>query len=180
MTRRLGVRRRIKDCADFARRMGRINRADIARIGEVSITQASADIAMLIEDYPDLGLAYDRSAKMFVVAPLLNPLRAPEGVWKSFQLPRSDMTMQPSLAVQRATARVADKYLTRDAEARDARSVAQQQADETQALEMALEHVRRGLGTGTKGQGARIALKAIEAVLTRDYGLYARIKPDNR
>lgn len=53
--------------------------------------------------------------------------------------------MQDTLAIHRATARVADKYSSRDGEARDARSVAQCQADETQALEMALEHVRRGL-----------------------------------
>lgn len=88
--------------------------------------------------------------------------------------------MHPTLAVQRATARVADRYTSRDGEARDARGVAQQQADETQALEMALEHVRRGLRDGVKGQGARLALKTIEHILTRDYGLYARIKPDNR
>lgn len=66
MTRRLAVRRRLKDYADFATANGRINRADIARIGEVSITQASADVAMLIEDYPQLGLAYDKSAKTFL------------------------------------------------------------------------------------------------------------------
>lgn len=88
--------------------------------------------------------------------------------------------MQDPLAIHRATARVADKYTSRDGEARDARSVAQRQSDETQALEMALEHVRRGLGAGRNGDGGRIALKTIENILIRDYGLYARIKPDNR
>lgn len=45
---------------------------------------------------------------------------------------------------------------------------------------MALDHVRRGLGAGRNGDGGRIALKTIENILIRDYGLYARIKPDNR
>lgn len=64
--RRLGIRRRLADYAEFVRENGRINRDDMARIGEVSITQASADVAMLIEDYPDLRLAYDTSRKTFV------------------------------------------------------------------------------------------------------------------
>lgn len=66
MTRRLAIRRRLADYAEFVRANGRINRADMARIGEVSITQASADVAALIEDYPDLRLSYDTSRKTFV------------------------------------------------------------------------------------------------------------------
>ena len=64
--RRLAVRRRLADCANFAMRQGRINRADIAAIGEVSIVQASHDMAALIEDYPELGLRYDLSRKTYV------------------------------------------------------------------------------------------------------------------
>lgn len=63
----LAVRRRLADYAKFATLNGRINRFDMARIGEISITQASADVPMLIEDYPELGLAYDKSAKTFKV-----------------------------------------------------------------------------------------------------------------
>jgi hypothetical protein len=69
MKRRLAVRRRLMDYARFATLNGRINRADMARMGEVSITQASADAAMLIADYPELGLVYDRSQKSFVCRP---------------------------------------------------------------------------------------------------------------
>lgn len=65
-TRRLAVRRRLDDYARFAAVNGRINRADMARMGEVSIAQASSDAAMLVDDYPELGIVYDRSAKAFV------------------------------------------------------------------------------------------------------------------
>jgi hypothetical protein len=68
--RRLAVRRRLADYAKFATLNGRINRADMARIGEISIVQASADVAMLIEDYPELGIVYDKSAKTFVCRPV--------------------------------------------------------------------------------------------------------------
>jgi hypothetical protein len=71
--RRLAVRRRLIDYSMFVRANGRINRADIARIGEVSITQASADIAALIEDYPNLDLIYDSSRKTFVSRAWLKP-----------------------------------------------------------------------------------------------------------
>lgn len=65
--RRLGARRRLHDAYEFAKANGRINRADIARIGEVSITQASADVAALMADYPSLGLVYDKSLRTFLV-----------------------------------------------------------------------------------------------------------------
>lgn len=65
--RRLGARGRIHEAYEFAKANGRINRADIARIGEVSITQASADVAALMAEHPSLGLVYDRSKRTFVV-----------------------------------------------------------------------------------------------------------------
>ena len=61
------LRNRLADYAAFAREHRRINRADMARIGEVSITQASADVKALMAHYPSLGLVYDRSKKTFVV-----------------------------------------------------------------------------------------------------------------
>ena len=65
--RRLALRRRLEGYADFARRRGRINRKDMAKIGEISFAQASSDMKALIEDYPDLGLAYDPSKKTYIV-----------------------------------------------------------------------------------------------------------------
>lgn len=64
---RRALRDRLDDYAAFAREHRRINRADIARIGEVSITQASADVKALMKQHPSLGLVYDRSKKTFVV-----------------------------------------------------------------------------------------------------------------
>ena len=64
---RLALRRRLHDYAAFARENGRINRFDMARIGKVSITQASADVKALVEHYPSLKLEYDTSKKTFVM-----------------------------------------------------------------------------------------------------------------
>ena len=61
------LRNRLEEYAAFAREHRKINRADMARIGEVSITQASADVKALMDHYPSLGLAYDKSKKTFVV-----------------------------------------------------------------------------------------------------------------
>lgn len=63
--RRLAIRNRLRDYAAFVRKHGRINRSDACRIGEVSVPQASLDLAMLREDYPELGLWYDTSGKTY-------------------------------------------------------------------------------------------------------------------
>ena len=63
--RKLSVRRRLEDYYYFVLETGRINRNDVMRIGEVSLPQSSADIAMLIEGYPYLGLVYDKSLKCY-------------------------------------------------------------------------------------------------------------------
>jgi len=85
-------------------------------------------------------------------------------------------------AARRTSARIADKYAAPDGAplGRAPTEVRRRQAEEVAELESALEHVRRGLGAGRYGAAGRIALRTIEAVLERDYGLYARIKPDNR
>lgn len=64
--RRLGVRNRLASYAAHFRAVGSINRRDIQRLGEVSLPQASTDIAMLIEDYPELGLRYDTRLKTYI------------------------------------------------------------------------------------------------------------------
>ncbi len=64
--RRLAVRNRLADYAAFVREHGRINRSDICRIGEISFPQASADIAMLMDDYPELRIRYDARLKTFL------------------------------------------------------------------------------------------------------------------
>lgn len=65
MTRRLALRRRLADYAAHVREHGTINRSDMMRLGEISVAQASADLHALIEDYPDLNLIYDKSAKTY-------------------------------------------------------------------------------------------------------------------
>ena len=64
--RRLGVRRRLADYRDFVLTARRITRRDVMRMGEVSIVQATKDLVMLREDYPELGLEYDKYAKAYV------------------------------------------------------------------------------------------------------------------
>lgn len=64
--RRLAVRNRLASYAAHFRAVGSINRRDIQRLGEVSLPQASTDMSMLIEDYPELALQYDARLKTFV------------------------------------------------------------------------------------------------------------------
>lgn len=66
--RRFALRRRLEEYAAFAREHGRINRADMARIAEVTFATASSDMKALIEDYPDLGLTYDMSKKAYLTS----------------------------------------------------------------------------------------------------------------
>lgn len=68
--RRLALRRRLEDYAAHIKREGSINRSDMMRIGEISIAQASADMAALVEDYPGFGLRYDASAKTYLAVRL--------------------------------------------------------------------------------------------------------------
>lgn len=70
--RRLAVRRRLADYWDFVNETRRVTRRDVMRIGEVSIVQATKDLAMLREDYPELGLEYDMFAKAYVARGLEN------------------------------------------------------------------------------------------------------------
>ena len=91
----------------------------------------------------------------------------------------SNGTSPPSPAHYRAAVRVADKYCGREGDTRTVIEPKSQQRDETIMLEQALEHVRRGLGSGVLGKAARAYLNKIEAVLERDYGVHGRIKPDN-
>jgi hypothetical protein len=65
--RRLAVRRRLADYAEFVRQHGFISLADAERIGEISMFQAWTDLAILMEDYSDLGLFYDNRARKFRV-----------------------------------------------------------------------------------------------------------------
>ena len=65
MSRKLAVRRRLLYYSDFLAKYGYITRKDIMRIGEVSSSQATHDIKMLLEDYPSLELNYDLSAKYY-------------------------------------------------------------------------------------------------------------------
>jgi hypothetical protein len=76
-TRRLAVRRRLADYAAHLEAHGTINRRDMMRIGEISVAQASADLAALIEDFPGFGLAYDRSAKTYRVTTNNHALKGP-------------------------------------------------------------------------------------------------------
>ena len=64
--RKLALRRRLEDYRNFVVEHRRINREDMARMGEISLVQASADMKALMEDFPNLGLVYDRSLKTFV------------------------------------------------------------------------------------------------------------------
>lgn len=64
--RKLAVRRRIEDYRKFVLKHGRIRRADIMRMGEVGVCQASHDLGMLMEDHPELGMVYDASQKTYV------------------------------------------------------------------------------------------------------------------
>ena len=81
---------------------------------------------------------------------------------------------------QRVAARIADKYVSRTGEARDPEETRHQQKKEVLILEMALENVRRGLSFSIKGKAARIALKQIETIPERDYGVHGRMRPDNQ
>lgn len=84
------------------------------------------------------------------------------------------------LALARAGARAADKYIARGGGAplvvHDG-AKARQDA-ERQELETALLHIRRGLKGGFEGKAAEMHLKRIERVLERDYGVHQRIKRD--
>ena len=75
MKRRLALRRRLEDYYFFVLENGAINRSDMARIGEVSIRQSSADMKALQEDYPQLGLEYDTSRKQFIAS--MGKIQAP-------------------------------------------------------------------------------------------------------
>ena len=75
------------------------------------------------------------------------------------------------LAHQRVSARIADKYLSQQGEARDAAATKERQAQEVGEIERALDTARRGLSAGLKGDAGRIAIKRIETILVRDYGL---------
>lgn len=62
---RLSVRERLARAINHAQKTGTLNRADICRIGEVSVPQASADIREIMARFPRL-LAYDKSAKVYL------------------------------------------------------------------------------------------------------------------
>lgn len=62
--RRLAQRRRIVEAIQFLAHYGRLNRADIERIGEVSTPQASIDLRLIQERMPDL-MIYDRVARCY-------------------------------------------------------------------------------------------------------------------
>lgn len=61
---RLSVRERLARAINHAQETGALNRADICRIGEVSVQQASHDIGEIMARFPRL-LAYDKSAKTY-------------------------------------------------------------------------------------------------------------------
>jgi hypothetical protein len=63
---RPAVRLRLSEAVERLRETGTLNRADIQRIGEVSMPQASSDIAEIKKRFPDL-MRYDRSAKCYVL-----------------------------------------------------------------------------------------------------------------
>ncbi len=63
--RKLAVRRRLAAYVKYLQHHRKINRSDVMRIGEISTMQASTDLAALREDYPELGLFYDTSAKTY-------------------------------------------------------------------------------------------------------------------
>ena len=64
--RRRALRMRLTDYAAYIREHGVMNKADMARIGEISTVHASSDVKALIEDYPDLKIVYDFRRKVFV------------------------------------------------------------------------------------------------------------------
>lgn len=74
---RIQVRHRIESAINHLISTGSINRADLERIGEVSTPQASADIQLILTRFPGL-MAYDRSAKCYVLAPAAPLPPAPE------------------------------------------------------------------------------------------------------
>ncbi|CCJ07035.1 hypothetical protein [Methylocystis sp. SC2] len=62
---RLSVRERLARAINHAQITGTINRADIRRLGEVSVTQASIDLREIKARFPKL-LVYDVSAKTYL------------------------------------------------------------------------------------------------------------------
>jgi hypothetical protein len=64
---RLAVRMRLAASFKYLLHTGHLNRADVQRIGEVSIAQASADIRLMKEMTG--ALIYDPSWKRYVVKP---------------------------------------------------------------------------------------------------------------
>lgn len=63
---RKGQRDRIAASIAHLRETGHINRADIMRIGEVSMPQASVDLGIIMEQMPGL-IQYDRKRKCYVL-----------------------------------------------------------------------------------------------------------------
>lgn len=61
---RIQVRRRLSEAVDHLRQTGQLRRADIMRIGEVSVPQASADINEIKKRMPRL-MEYDPSEKCY-------------------------------------------------------------------------------------------------------------------
>lgn len=61
---RIQVRQRLQSAIRHLKSTGTLNRADIQRIGEITAPQASADINLIKQRFPDL-MAYDASAKCY-------------------------------------------------------------------------------------------------------------------
>jgi len=65
---RLQVRHRLHAAIRHLKATGSLNRADIQRLGEVSVPQASADLNLIKARFPGL-MTYDASAKCYRIAP---------------------------------------------------------------------------------------------------------------
>lgn len=78
---------------------GRINRADLTSFFEISVPQASQDIAKYLETAPD-NATYDRSAKVYVSTPSFRPLFPGSSPAKYLDelLARATGVLQPELS----------------------------------------------------------------------------------
>lgn len=73
---RPAVRTRLSQAVDHLLETGKLNRADIERVGEVSTPQASLDMAEIISRLPNL-MRYDPSAKCYVLANSQGQIKEP-------------------------------------------------------------------------------------------------------